>query len=191
MGALRREGALLMRWLLHALERPARVAAGEHHPRLAAAAGRHEVGLVLSGAGLVVHEHEHELAVVPSRPLAGQRLASRRLEQRAVPALVERARMLQSLIGGCEIALVLGLVALAAARSADKAAHQEQQQHGADGDQDDPERGHPGKHTCGAGSAHGWQPPKRERAAPKDGSFVINSAATYSPRPARAKYHRR
>src|SRR4051794_32803546 len=86
--------------LLHVLDLPgARSVAAEHYAHALVRARRHEVSAILLDARAIVDQHEVERGRGELRSLRAKRLASRRLHERAVPAAVGGARLLECMIG--------------------------------------------------------------------------------------------
>src|ERR1051325_11510607 len=89
------------------LDRPTRLAAREDHPSLVSVAGSDEVRAILHRAWPVVHQDEGEFVVAPAWARLLQAGANRLLEDRPVPSLVRRARLLECAIGRGEVASVV------------------------------------------------------------------------------------
>ena len=179
----RARGALGHRLLVDALGNPAVALAGEDHARLVAlVADRHEVGAVLLDAGAVVHQHELQVARSASRGAARS----------------SAARAACSMISRCQPRSVAA--AWASAASAARTLSSQVRPGGGRA------HGRPRKPSSSTTSTitpstirtiasvdmpagvkgRAWNDEGRPA-----GGLVEETAATYSPRAARPKYHRR
>src|SRR3954454_8555104 len=158
--------------------------AGEDHPGLVAAlADRDEVRPVLFDPGLVVDQNQKEVARRPVGAHLGQSGAGGLLHGLALPAAVGGRGIRKGGIGGAHVLLpVAGLPSIARTYPEEPEDERDQEDHAED-DQDDCQCGHDGR-SLGR--------PLERRRPPRGRPFAEDkSAATYSPRAARPKYHRR
>src|SRR6185503_16103620 len=172
--------------LLDALGNPEIALSGEDDSRLVAAlAHGHEMGTVLVDARLVVDQDQEKVPRRPVRPHLGEGGASGLFHHLALPAAIGRRGVRERGVGGADALLPATRAHAVTPLHAEKAEHDGDQDDHAEDDQDDCQCGHAGR-SLGT--------PRKRRRPPLGRPSELCSrrtAATYSPRAARPKYHRR
>jgi len=115
-------------------------AACENDADLALCAARDDVAAIVLDAGAIVDQDEGDALPASAGPLSGERVAGRSLEDRAVPAAIARAGVLEGAVGGRDALVELG--ALGASAAHDIAPDEEEEQDGRDHDDHDCDGGH-------------------------------------------------
>src|SRR5690349_14678675 len=128
--------------LLDALESPAVPGASEDHTRRVTAPAGHEMRAVLLDPRPVIHQHQSQVLVVPTRPRLPKSISRGRLESGPVPSLIRGTGMLERAIGIRDVGADLSLMRGDVPAAGDVTANEQHEDERAKDYENDAERGH-------------------------------------------------